>query len=180
MDSIVNEMADDSIVDAALSDALQNSDNDISDPSTVLMSSNENDDVPNEFDYNPEIVTHDDIEIVANNIADIPEDVEIPEYDDVDIAMASDTQEDSYVIDDNDFDEDPDGIEVFYNSDFKRDEDFEESFINKYTPKWVNAIEESIRRADELVESIREARIHMIAKSNNIEELLALDRVGII
>ena len=179
MDSIVNEMADDSIVDSALSDALQNSDNDISDPSSVIVSANENDDVPNEFDNNPEIVTSNDIEIAANNIADIPEDVEIPEYDDVDIAMASDTQEDSYIIDDEDFDEDPDGIEVFYNSDFKRDEELDESVIDKYTPKWVNIIEESIRRSDELIESIREARINIISKTNNIEDLLALDRVGI-
>ena len=178
MDSIINELADDSIVDTALADAMQNSDNDLSDPSTVIMAANENDDVPDEFsETNP--VTSVDIEIAAKNIADIPDDVEIPDYDDIDIALASDTQEDSSIIDDDEFSEDPEGIEVFYNSDFRRDEELDENMVEKFTPKWVNIIEESIIKADELIESIREARINMIAKANNIDDLLALDRVGI-
>lgn len=178
MYSITNEAADDSIVDTALADALQNSDDDLSDPSTTIMTANENDDVPDEYD---DPVTQDDLEIVADNIADIPEDAEIPDYDDVDIAMASDTEEDSYVVD-TDFDEDPEGIEVFYNSDFKSDDDIDldEAAINKYTPAWVIKLEESLHRADAAVEALRESRLNIIAKANNIDQLLELDRVGII
>lgn len=174
---IVSEEAEDSVVDKALSRASEESNYDIGDTKYVTISANENDDVPDEYDETTE--DYDDIDITSDILSDIPPNAEIPDYDDVDIAMASDTEEDSAIIDDDDFDEDPNGIEVFYNDNFSPSEPVDNS-DEKYTPEWVNKMEKEVEVYDRLQESYRHNKQEIIDSAHSIEDYLTLERANLI
>ena len=199
---IISEEAEDSVVDKALSRASEESDYDIGDTKYATISANENDDVPDEYDDTSE--DYDDIDITSDILSDIPSNAEIPDYDDVDIAMASDTEEDSAIIDDDDFDEDPNGIEVFYNDNFSPSEPIDNSdenciyqrflranqkwkngeFTNEVKMQldadWVNKMEKEVEVYDRLQESYRHNKQEIIDSAHSIEDYLTLERANLI